>query len=65
MNVAVTDKKGNYVTGLKPQQFAIVEDGVPQQTATFEEGNLAPVRFLPKEPTPSPAKPARHPVPAG
>jgi len=39
LNVAVTDRKGNYVTGLRPEDFAITEDGIPQKTATFGEGN--------------------------
>jgi VWFA-related protein len=39
MNVAVTDSKGNYVTGLRPQDFAITEDKIPQKIAIFEEGN--------------------------
>lgn len=39
LNVAVTDSKGNYVTGLKPQDFFITEDGIKQTIATFAEGN--------------------------
>jgi VWFA-related protein len=39
LNVAVTDKKGNYVTGLRPEDFAISEDRIPQKIATFGEGN--------------------------
>jgi Ca-activated chloride channel family protein len=39
LNVAVTDSKGNYVTGLRPSDFAIVEDSLPQKLATFGEGN--------------------------
>lgn len=39
LNVAVTDKKGNYVTGLKPSDFAILEDGIVEKTATFAEGD--------------------------
>ena len=39
LNVAVTDNKGNYVTGLHPSDFAIVEDSIPQKLATFGEGN--------------------------
>jgi len=39
LNVAVTDDKGNYVTGLHPSDFAILEDGIPQKIATFAEGN--------------------------
>ncbi len=35
LNVAVTDKKGNYVTGLHPLDFAITEDGIPENIATF------------------------------
>ena len=45
LNVAVTDKKGNYVTGLKPSDFQIVEDGLVEKAATFGEGN-EPVRNL-------------------
>jgi Ca-activated chloride channel homolog len=39
LNVAVTDAKGNYITGLHPSDFAIVEDNIPQKLATFGEGN--------------------------
>ena len=45
LNVAVTDKNGNYITGLKPSDFAIVEDGIVEKTATFAEGN-GPARRL-------------------
>jgi Ca-activated chloride channel homolog len=41
LNVAVTDDKGNYVTGLQPQNFAVSEDGIPERIATFGEGNEA------------------------
>ena len=46
MNVAVTDKKGQYVKNLRPQDFQIVEDGIPQQMATFDEGNAAPINLI-------------------
>jgi Ca-activated chloride channel homolog len=39
LNVAVTDNKGNYVTGLHPSDFVITEDGITENIATFEEGN--------------------------
>src|SRR6266478_5699761 len=39
LNVAVTDNKGNYVTNLHPSDFAVSEDGIPENIATFEEGN--------------------------
>ncbi|HXX23109.1 MAG TPA: VWA domain-containing protein [Terriglobia bacterium] len=42
LDVAVTDKKGNYVTRLTPWDFAIYEDGIPQKIATFGEENEAP-----------------------
>src|SRR5438552_8148985 len=45
LNVAVTDGKGNYVTGLRPQDFAITEDGIHEKIATFAEGN-EPTRSL-------------------
>jgi Ca-activated chloride channel homolog len=41
LNVAVTDSKGRYVTGLRPSDFVIAEDGVSQKLATFGEGNEA------------------------
>lgn len=45
LNVAVIDNKGNYVSGLKPDDFVITEDRVPEKIATFEEGN-GPTRSL-------------------
>ena len=41
LNVAVTDKNGDYVTGLRPKDFAIVEDEITEKVATFAEGNEA------------------------
>lgn len=45
LNVAVTDKNGNYITGLRPENFTITEDGIPEKLATFAEGN-GPTRAL-------------------
>ncbi|MGH9510939.1 MAG: VWA domain-containing protein [Terriglobales bacterium] len=45
LNVAVTDDKGNYVTGLRPQDFSVTEDGVSEKVATFGEGD-GPTRRL-------------------
>jgi Ca-activated chloride channel homolog len=39
LNVAVTDSKGDYITGLRPQDFAVTEDGIKEKVATFAEGN--------------------------
>jgi VWFA-related protein len=38
LSVAVIDRKGNYVTGLRPEDFAISEDKIPETIASFEEG---------------------------
>ena len=46
LNVAVTDNKGNYITGLKPQDFAITEDGIHETMATFAEGNESERRLV-------------------
>jgi Ca-activated chloride channel family protein len=65
LNVAVIDKKGNYVTGLRPSDFEIIEDKTPQKVATFEEGNQEPLMLLnPSQTAPdSPgAKPAAAPL---
>jgi VWFA-related protein len=39
LNVAVTDSKGHYVTGLRPSDFSVLEDNIPQKVASFAEGN--------------------------
>lgn len=46
LNVAVTDRKGNYISGLKPEDFIITEDKIPQKIATFEEGNETASRLV-------------------
>src|SRR5436305_13642047 len=35
LNVAQTDKNGNYITGLQPNDLAIYEDGIPEKPPTF------------------------------
>ncbi len=52
LNVAVTDSKGNYVTGLKPDDFVITEDNLQEKIANFEEGDEWSLR------TPPPTQPA-------
>ena len=56
LNVAVTDGKGNYITGLKPSDFVISEDGIPEKLASFEEGNGPTRRLMETEDA------ASHPV---
>lgn len=50
VNIAVTDDKGNYVTGLRPDDFVITEDGLREKIATFEEGN-EPAQRVESDPT--------------
>jgi VWFA-related protein len=38
VDVIVTDNNGNYLSGLKKQNFRILEDGVPQTVSNFESG---------------------------
>lgn len=45
LDVAVTDKKGDYIAGLTPWDFVIYEDGIPQKLAAFGEENEAPRRL--------------------
>jgi Ca-activated chloride channel family protein len=42
LNVAVTNKKGRYVTGLRPDDFVVTEDGIRQKIAMFAEGDDSP-----------------------
>jgi len=39
LTFTVTDNKGKYVNGLKPSDFRITEDGIPQKLSTFAEGD--------------------------
>jgi Ca-activated chloride channel homolog len=70
LNVAVTDKKGNYITGLRPQDFSITEDSIPEKLATFAEGNESVRRLVdttepnkPAEPTDKSAQSTTPPSP--
>lgn len=42
LDVAVTDRQGRYVIGLRPSNFRVYEDGIPEQLATFSEESEAP-----------------------
>ncbi len=39
LNVAVTNNKGDYITGLRPEDFVVTEDGIAEKIATFGEGD--------------------------
>jgi VWFA-related protein len=43
LSFQVTDSKNHYINGLKPTDFRIFEDGIPQKIGTFAEGAKAPV----------------------
>jgi VWFA-related protein len=45
LDVAVTDSRGKYITGLKPGEFSVAEDGIGQNMAMFAEGDNAPRRL--------------------
>ena len=64
LNVAVTDSKGNYVSGLGPENFAISEDKIPERLATFEEGNEGTRQVLQPGAAAAPGKPAATPKPS-
>ena len=42
LDVAVTDNKGKYVTGLGPENFEVYEDGIREKIAAFGEENAVP-----------------------
>lgn len=42
VDVSVTDAKGNYIRDIKPDNFVILEDNLPEKLATFEEGTDSP-----------------------
>ncbi|MBV8867045.1 MAG: VWA domain-containing protein [Acidobacteriaceae bacterium] len=46
LSFTVTDAKGRYVNGLKPRDFKVYEDDIPQKLATYSEGNRAPLQVL-------------------
>jgi VWFA-related protein len=46
LSFTVTDSKGRYITGLKPGDFRVLEDGIVQKMSTFAEGNRPPLAIL-------------------
>ncbi len=58
VDAVVTDSQGRHVTGLKPEDFQILEDGKPQKITHFSyvsgpaiPAGLAPVNRSPRRPT--------------
>jgi len=46
LSFTITDNRGRYINGLKPSDFRILEDGIPQKLTTFSEGSRPPLRVL-------------------
>ena len=46
LSFTVTDNKNNYINGLKPSDFRILEDGILQKMNTFGEGAKPPMAVL-------------------
>ena len=66
VEVYVTDKKGNRITGLSRDDFSIVEDGKPMEITNFYavEGRRPVVAPRPAPPTTVPAAPGAPAAPA-
>lgn len=46
LSFTVTDSKGRYINGLKPGEFRVLEDGIPQKLNTFAEGNKPAMQMM-------------------
>jgi VWFA-related protein len=46
LGFTVLDQKNKYVNGLKPKDFKIYEDDIPEKLATFAEGSRSPMQVL-------------------
>ena len=46
LTFTVTDGHGRYINNLKPGDFKVFEDGIPQKITTFEEGNKPVMQVL-------------------
>jgi Ca-activated chloride channel family protein len=47
LSFTITDNKGHYINGLKPKDFRILEDGIPQKLNTFADGDKPPMNVAP------------------
>ncbi len=66
LSFTVLDGKSKYVNGLKPKDFRILEDDIPQKMATFSEGDRPPMQVLANGEMQPIARPgAQNPVAAG
>jgi Ca-activated chloride channel family protein len=51
LSVAVTDRKGNYISGLRPEDFVITEDKIPEKISNFDEGSITIHRVVDSAPS--------------
>jgi len=67
VNVTVRDKNGNFVQGLKPENFTILEDNKPQKVVSFDVENVdavpPPLDVTQAKPLPEAAPGPANPVP--
>jgi Ca-activated chloride channel family protein len=47
LTFTVTDGHGRYINDLKPADFKVLEDGIPEKVNTFEEGNKPVMQVMP------------------
>jgi len=67
VNVTVRDKSGNFVQGLKPENFTIFEDNKPQKGLSFDMENVdaaPPLDVTQAKPLPAPANGPATPTPS-
>src|SRR5208283_4766317 len=67
VNVTVRDKSGRFVSGLKAQDFTILEDNKPQKIVSFDVENVDNVPALDvaqMKPLPESASPTTNPAPS-
>src|SRR5579863_1937900 len=64
VNVTVKDKNGNFVPGLKPENFTILEDNKPQKVVSFDVENVDAVPALDLAQAKPLAEAREKPVPA-
>src|SRR6185503_1095441 len=62
IDVAVSDKSGEPVLGLRPEDFQVFEDGRPQRITHFREGRGQPVPVTAEAGAPAPDAAAAVPV---
>ena len=68
VNVTVRDKTGKFVSGLKPEDFTILEDNKPQKIVSFDVENVDAVPALDvaqAKPLPEPASGQAVPAASG